>query len=171
MDDFYDVFAVNMRDLGSPVHARQFFTRMASALGRQMRVILVRDGCKTIGAGIALFFKDGVLVPWASSLREHRSKCPNNLLYWDAIQYGCKEGYRTFDFGRSSIGSGTYEFKKQWGAQPKQLYWQVLNVNGAGGATISTDDRRYRLVIDAWRRLPVSVTRVMGPRIRKYLTN
>lgn len=171
LDEFYGIFVVNMRDLGSPVHAKAFFTAMCTALGGAVRVTLIRDGQRTVGGLIALFFKDTMLVPWASSLREYFSKCPNNLLYWDAIQDGCKRGCATFDFGRSSVGSGTYDFKKQWGAQPKQLFWQVLNLNGAQGATISTDDAKYRLVLEVWRRLPISVTRIIGPRVRKYLTN
>jgi FemAB-related protein (PEP-CTERM system-associated) len=171
LDEFYDIFVVNMRDLGSPVHGKAFFSEMCAALGNSVRVTLVRDGQRTVGGLIALFFKDTMLVPWASSLREYFSKCPNNLLYWDAIQDGCKRGCGKFDFGRSSIGSGTYDFKKQWGAQPKQLYWQVLNVDGAEGSTISTDKAKYRFVLEVWRRLPLSVTRIMGPKIRKYLTN
>jgi serine/alanine adding enzyme len=171
LNEFYKVFVVNMRDLGSPVHSRQFFESMASEFGPRMRVILVREGHDTIGGGIALSFKETMLVPWASSLREHRSKCPNNLLYWEAFQFGCKQGCRTFDFGRSSVGSGTYEFKKQWGAQPVTLHWQVLNLDGGAGTTISSEDAIYRLAAEVWRRLPIVVTRVVGPRIRKYLTN
>lgn len=171
LDDFYDIFVVNMRDLGSPVHGKTFFLEMCWALGDSVRVTLVRDGQRTVGGLIALFFKDTMLVPWASSLREYFSKCPNNLLYWDAIQDGCKRGYAKFDFGRSSIGSGTYDFKKQWGAQPKQLYWEVLSMDGALGSTVSAGDSKYRLVLEVWRRLPLSMTRIIGPKIRKYLTN
>ncbi len=111
-----------------------------------------------------------MLVPWASSLREYFSKCPNNLLYWEAIQYGCVRGCKWFDFGRSSIGSGTYEFKRRWGAEPKQLYWQVLGKNGDGG-TVSAANPAYRLISELWKRAPVRVTKLIGPRIRKYLTN
>ena len=171
LEEFYDIFVVNMRDLGSPVHSKAFFTEMCAVLGPSVKVTLVRDGSRTVGGLIALFFKDTMLVPWASSLREYFSKCPNNLLYWDAIQDGCKRGYAQFDFGRSTIGSGTYDFKKQWGAQSKQLYWQVLKVQGTADTTISSDDTKYRLALEVWKRLPTSVTRIMGPRIRKYLTN
>ncbi|MEW6246138.1 MAG: FemAB family XrtA/PEP-CTERM system-associated protein [Nitrospirota bacterium] len=171
LDEFYKVFAVNMRDLGSPVHSRTFFRRMGTALGPQMRVILVRHGQHTVGGGVCLFFKDTMLVPWASSLREHFAKCPNNLLYWEAIQHGCKHGYRTFDFGRSSVGSGTFEFKKQWGARPLTLPWRLLTQDGGSGSTLSASDVKYRLLAEIWRRLPVSVSRVLGPRIRKHLTN
>ncbi len=171
LDEFYNVFAVNMRDLGSPVHSQTFFHQIGMAFGPRMRVILVRHGQNTVGGAVCLFFKDTMLVPWASSLREHFAKCPNNLLYWEAIQHGCKHGYRTFDFGRSSINSGTFEFKKQWGAQPLMLPWQLLTQDGRFGSTLSVSDGRYRVLAAIWRRLPVSVSRVLGPRIRKHLTN
>lgn len=171
LNEFYDIFAVNMRDLGSPVHSKAFFTEICVALGPSIRVTLIRDGQRTVGGLIAVLYKGTVLVPWASSLREYFSKCPNNLLYWDAIQDGCKRGCTQFDFGRSTINSGTYDFKKQWGAQPRQLYWQMLNTDGVAGTTISSANAKFRLALELWKRLPLAVTRTMGPRIRKYLTN
>ncbi len=171
IDDFYDIFVVNMRDLGSPVHAKAFFTEICAAFSHTVRVMLVRDGRRTVGGLIALFFKDTMVVPWASSLREYFSKCPNNLLYWEALQDGCKRGCAKFDFGRSTVGSGTYDFKKQWGARPAPLHWQVFGVQGSVGTAISSADTKYRLAQEIWKRLPVCVSRIMGPRIRKYLTN
>ncbi len=171
LDEFYTVFAVNMRDLGSPVHSRTFFRRIGTAFGPRMRVILVRHGQSTVGGAVCLFFKDTMLVPWASSLRKHFSKCPNNLLYWEAIQHGCEHGYRMFDFGRSSMNSGTFEFKKQWGAQPLTLPWRLLTQDGRSGSTLLGSEGKYRLFAEIWRRLPVSVSKILGPRIRKHLTN
>lgn len=171
LGSFYDVFVVNMRDLGSPVHAKRFFEEICAAFGSAVRVELVQDGTRTVGGLIAIQFKDRIIVPWASSLRDSFSKCPNNLLYWDAIQDACKRGCTAFDFGRSTIGSGTYDFKKQWGAEPTSLAWQVLKDRDTVDPTISTDTSAFRLAANVWRRLPVGVTRLMGPQIRKYLTN
>lgn len=171
ISDFYDVFVINMRDLGSPVHSRELFVRMAEAFGSAMRITLVRDRHKTVGGLVSLFFKDTMLVPWASSLREYFSKCPNNLLYWRAIEQACERGCKTFDFGRSSVGSGTYEFKRQWGSEPLPLHWQVISRSAEGGSAVSAADSKFRIALEAWKRLPVGLTRILGPRIRKYLTN
>ncbi|HXX74392.1 MAG TPA: FemAB family XrtA/PEP-CTERM system-associated protein [Nitrospiraceae bacterium] len=171
LEDFYRVFIVNMRDLGSPVHALSFFTSMAVGFGSQMHVRLVRDGNKSIGGMISLCFKDTVLVPWASALREYFSKCPNNLLYWHAIKDSCTRGFKSFDFGRSSLGSGTYEFKRQWGAQPVPLYWYRLSDIDGYGNVIDGSSVKYRLLREIWRRLPVGISAMLGPRIRKYITN
>lgn len=171
LDAFYDVFAVNMRDLGSPVHSHSFFAHMCAAFGLQLRVMLVQDGIKTVGGLVALFYRDTMLVPWASSLRAYFSKCPNNLLYWNAIQTACARGCAWFDFGRSSMGSGTYEFKRQWGAKPIPLGWALFGNNGPQGTTISANDATFRILSEVWRRLPLSLTKLVGPQVRKYLTN
>lgn len=172
LGEFYPVFAVNMRDLGSPVHSGAFFEQMAGEFGERLHVILVKDGAKTVGGLIELVFKNTVLVPWASCLREYFSRCPNNLMYWNAIQESCIRGFKTFDFGRSTIGSGTYDFKRQWGAVPKQLSWQSLPEHQIiEGGPVSSSSFKYRMCMEIWKRLPVSVTEQIGPRIRKYLTN
>ncbi len=172
LEEFYSVFAMNMRDLGSPVHSRAFFDHMANEFGPRLRVVLVKDKDFTVGGLISLVFKDTVLVPWASCLREYFPKCPNNLMYWNTIQESCAKGFKAFDFGRSSVGSGTYEFKRQWGAIPKQLSWQYLPAQqAAGGGGVSSSSFKYRVCLEIWRRLPVPLTVQIGPRIRKYLTN
>lgn len=170
LDEFYPVFAVNMRDLGSPVHDRRFFRELFGRFEDQARLFIVRDNGRPVGGLVSIQFKDTLHVPWASSLREYFPKCPNNLLYWEAIQHACAEGFRRFDFGRSSIGSGTYNFKRQWGAEPAQLHWQRLSRGGRCPLPIAADNPNYRMAIHLWKRLPVRVANILGPRIRKYIT-
>lgn len=171
LNDFYSVFAVNMRDLGSPVHSPAFFAAMFAAFGERARIILVRDGHTPVGALICLLFKRTASVPWASSLRQWLPKCPNNLAYWEAIKYAANQGCTIFDFGRSSIGSGTYHFKQQWGAKPVQIYWQIMSANGKVRAPLSGANPKYQLAVELWKHLPLSLTTFVGPRLRKYITN
>ena len=169
LDDFYAVFARRMRELGSPVHGRRFFAAIFDAFGSRARLVLVRKGSTPVGGLIALAFKDVLSVPWASCLREYGTLCPNMLLYWAAIRAGCREGFRRFDFGRSSRGSGTYRFKRQWGAQEEPLFWYTIPLRGGGGGGLASG-RRAALLAGSWRHLPLAVTRTVGPHIRKYLT-
>ena len=170
LDAFYDVFAVNMRDLGSPVHARAFFTSILEAFGDRARVGLVRKGPTVIGGLVALAFKDTLIVPWASSLHQYLALCPNVLLYWETLAAACREGFARFDFGRSSRDSGTYRFKRQWGAHEVPLYCYQVPIRRGGGRSLSPADSRGARLVALWRRLPVGVTRWVGPRVRKYLT-
>jgi FemAB-related protein (PEP-CTERM system-associated) len=170
LGEFYDIFAVNMRDLGSPVHAQGFFRAVFEAFGDKARVALVRKGAVPVGGLVALAFKDTLVVPWASSLREYFPMCANVLLYWETIRLACEEGFRRFDFGRSSRNSGTYRFKRQWGALEEPLYWYTIPIARSNYKRWSSVDHRGASLVRLWKRLPVGFTRWLGPYVRKYLT-
>lgn len=167
VDDFYAVFARNMRDLGTPVYGRQLFVEMLRAFPSDIRVHAVRLKDMPIAAALSYRFRDVVEVPSASSLREHRILCANYLVYWHVVQTAIAQGARTLDFGRSTPGDGTYQFKEQWGAVPEQLEWEY--VLGAGQALPSSDrhDSKFNVAIAAWKRLPLSVAAVIGPRLAR----
>jgi FemAB-related protein (PEP-CTERM system-associated) len=167
---FYDIFAVNMRDLGSPVHGCGFFHAIFDAFGDKARVVLVRKGIMPIGGLVALAFKNRLIVPWASSLREYFSLCPNMLLYWETLRTACVEGFQRFDFGRSSRNSGTYRFKRQWGAVEEPLFWYTIPIGRGARARLSSADARGAMLVRLWQSLPLRVTRWFGPYIRRYLT-
>ncbi len=181
--DFYRVWCVNMRDLGSPAHSERWFQAVCAHLGERATCYLVRRGARVIGGLIAITFRDTVAVPWASSDRRYLSLCPNNLLYWTAICDAVHAGRRSFDFGRSSIGSGTYRFKRQWGPTEVRLYWQELDVRRhvvpvevlAPGETPADlpaprPARSRRQAEWVWRRLPVPLATWLGARIRGGIT-
>jgi len=162
---FYEVFARNMRDLGTPVYGRDFFENILATFPQNTRLFSVIFEEKIIASGIASWFKDTFEVPWASSMREYRSLCPNNLLYWEAIKFAIEKGFKKFDFGRSTPGEGTYNFKEQWGARPVQLYWQYWMRDGQNLPELNPQNPKYQFAIKAWQRLPVALTKVLGPRI------
>jgi FemAB-related protein (PEP-CTERM system-associated) len=167
LEAFYDIFAARMRDLGSPVHARRFFREVLEAFGSRARIVLVRKSNTAVGGLLAVAFRDRLAVPWAACLKQHFSSCPNMLLYWEALRSACDEGFRSFDFGRSTRGSGTYHFKQQWGAMAEPLFWYTI----PGTASPTTGAGRHAdLAVTLWQRLPLRVTTHLGPRIRKYLT-
>ena len=172
LEEFYHPFAVNMRDLGSPVHHPKFFTEIFEIFGDGARLVLIHEGNKTIGGLIVLFHKKTAVVPWASCYRNYFSKCPNNLLYWETMQYACARGCTQFDFGRSSLNSGTYHFKLQWGAVPFPLHWRIYGDNGSNnGNTPATESRALRAASTVWKHIPVSIANIIGPRIRRFLSN
>lgn len=169
VDEFYDVFAVNMRDLGTPVYAKRFFRTIAARLGQACRVVVVRLRGLPVAAGVLLRFRARLEIPWASSLRRYNTLGSNMLLYWTALRWAVEHGIRQFDFGRSTPGSGTYRFKAQWGAKPVQLHWQYALLDGSKLPNLGPDNAKYRLAIALWRRLPVWVTRWLGPPLVRNL--
>jgi len=168
LDDFYAVFARNMRDLGSPVHARRFFEQILLNLGDQTRLVVVRAHGRPVGAAMMQRHGDTVTAPWVSSLREFFPKCPNQLLYWCAIDYSIADGATRFDFGRSSNGTGTLEAKRQWGATPVQQYWYYHPADAGSSAENAS---KFGWAMRAWRHLPLPAANILGPRVRGRISN
>jgi FemAB-related protein (PEP-CTERM system-associated) len=162
VDAFYGVFARNMRDLGTPVYDRRFFETIVGRFPDRARVHVVTLGREPVAASLTLRWRDVVEVPWASSLREHRDKSPNNLLYWDMLRHAVAGGCSTFDFGRSTPEEGTFHFKRQWGAEPGPMHWEYLQTSGELPDQGPTNPR-FRLAIAAWQRLPLWITNRLGP--------
>lgn len=169
LPEFYRVFARNMRDLGTPVWGAALFANILEAFPKTSEIAVIRHGEKPIGGGLVCSFKDTVYMPSASSLREYFRLCPNNLLYWEVIKRACENGYKTFDFGRSTVASGTYSFKKQWGAEIKRLHWQYVLLDGKQMPQLNPSNPRFTFLIEVWKRLPLPIANWLGPRIVRHL--
>ena len=169
LDDFYAVFSRNMRDLGTPVYSRTFFRNILDSFPDTSQLIVVRLADRPVAAAFLIGHRDTLEIPWASTLSDVNRLSINMLLYWEILKYAIKQGYRNFDFGRSSKDSGTYRFKQQWGAQPRPLYWHYWQASGDTLPSLNPDNPRYALAIKVWQRLPLRVTTALGPLIVKNL--
>jgi FemAB-related protein (PEP-CTERM system-associated) len=164
LDEFYDVFSRNMRDLGTPVYGRRLFLEVIRQFPDRAEFCIVRAGTAPVAAALLLHGWGITEVPSASSLREFNPMCVNMLLYWKLLERAVERGQGVFDFGRSSPESNTYRFKKQWGATPSPAEWQHY-VRRGSASEMRPDNPRYERLIRIWRRLPVGVTRWIGPGI------
>ncbi len=168
LDDFYGVFSTNMRDLGTPVYPRCLFASILRTFGRCAELAVVRHrGAPVAGALLVHGRSAGVeesQVPSASCLRSANPTNANMWMYHKMLQHAAGRGRVCFDFGRSSPDSGTYRFKRQWGAVPEPTTWQYYLRYGDVGA-VRPDNPKYQRRIAAWQKLPVWVTRLVGPRI------
>ena len=169
LPQFYRVFARNMRDLGTPVYGERFFAAILAAFPQAARITIVRHAHQPVAAAFTLGHRARLEIPWASSLREYNPLGVNMLLYWEVLRRAIGDGYRSFDFGRSSADSGTFRFKKQWGAQPQQLYWHYWLAAGQPLPQLTPSSPKYQLAIRAWKRLPLFVANRLGPHIVKNL--
>jgi len=167
IEDFYRVFSVNMRDLGSPVHSVELFRALCSTHKDGALVGVVYKEDLPVAGGIILLHRDVATIPWASSLRQYNRLSPNMLLYWSFLEFAADNNYSTFDFGRSSPGSGTYRFKKQWGAEPIEVFWYAQNGSASG---VSQGKGARETAANLWSHLPTSIANVIGPKIRKYIS-
>ena len=169
LDAFYDVLAENMRDLGSPVQSKTFYLEILKAFPAQSRLLVTWLGDEPVAGSLVLWHRDRMDVPWASSLRRHNPLCANVLLYWEMLKLAIDMEMATFDFGRSTPNEGTYQFKAQWGALPQPLYWEYWLAEGSALPDRSPKNQKFASAITAWQRLPVAVTRVLGPRIVRHI--
>ena len=166
---FYDVFAENMRDLGTPVYPRRFFQAILQTLGERARIAIVRLKDAPVAAALLITHRGTTEIPWASSLRRVNGIGVNMYLYWSVLEFAVKQGSAVFDFGRSTLDSGTYRFKKQWGAEPLQLHWHYWLKSGGELPRLNPSNPKYRLAVAAWQKLPLPVANWLGPHLVKNL--
>jgi FemAB-related protein (PEP-CTERM system-associated) len=164
LPEFYAVFSRNMRDLGTPVFGRRLFRSIVEQFPEQAEFCLLRLGRTPVAAALLLHGEEITEVPSASALRRYNSTCANMLMYWLLLQRAIERGQKIFDFGRSTRESNTFRFKKQWGAEPLAAQWQYY-VRAGDPASMRADNPRHQRLIRIWQRLPVSLTRWIGPAI------
>lgn len=168
LTDFYAVFRRNMRDLGTPVFPHRLFASILKCFPEQAEICLVRKQSQPIAAALLLHGKNITEVPSASSLREFNFTNANMLMYWHLLQRAVQRGQKVFDFGRSSPGSSTYQFKKQWGATPTAAAWQYYRRQGSI-SQMRPDNPKFRLLIRTWSHLPLWLANSLGPRIARLI--
>ena len=158
-----------MRDLGTPVYSKNLFKNILNNFPESARIIIIQLNNKPVSAAFLIGYKDKLEIPWASTIKEVNHLSINMLLYWEVLSFAISKKYNFFDFGRSSINAGTYKFKKQWGAQGKESYWHYWLDENTEMPSLNPNNPKYKLVISIWKKLPVSLTRIIGPSIVKNL--
>lgn len=167
IDAFCRVMLENMRDLGTPMRAVGWYRALLAALGERAAVLVIERAGEPVGGMFLVAHRGWAMDIWASSLRRHFAHCPNQLLYWEALQEAIRRGLRGFDFGRSQVGTGTYRFKEQWGARAVPLYYQYQLAAGAAPPSFAAQQQRLGLAVQLWQRLPLPLARLLGEPIRR----
>jgi FemAB-related protein (PEP-CTERM system-associated) len=169
LEEFYEVFVDNMRELGTPVYGRRFFEEILRTFPADSYLCVVRHEGKPIAASFLSGYRDSVESIWGCSLYSHAEMKPTMFMYWKAMGFMGAKGYKVFDFGRSTVGAGTHQFKLKWGSKEIPLYWVYWLPGGNELPELNPDNPRYQLAIRAWQKLPLAVTRWIGPHIVRCL--
>lgn len=164
LDNFYSVFCRNMRDLGTPPFSRKLFGEILTQFGELAEICTVTCQNVPVASGLILHGPEVTLIPSASSLREYNHTSCNMLMYWHVLNRAVERGQKAFDFGRSTLGSGTHKFKEQWGAEAYPAVWQYASRTG-NISEMRPNSGKYDRMIEAWKRLPVWLTKLAGPEI------
>ncbi len=166
LDGFYRLMANNYRRLGTPIFPRAFFERMRSNFGPMADVReFMLDGNTLAAVSFNFFFQGSMHTYYAASNPECLAQSPNNYMYFDLLRWAGHNGYNTFDFGRSKKETGTFEFKKHFGAAPRELPYEVMLVRRKYPPNFSPKNPKFQLAIQVWRRLPMPLVNTLGPRL------
>lgn len=169
LPEFYDIYSRNLRDLGTPVITRRFFEAAVEAFPRQIRVYrAIRNG-KTIAAKVVAMDPNTCYFTWSASLREELCHAPVHAMNWKAIEDACQAGCKRIDLGRSTAESSHHEFKKYWGGESRTLPWAYQLLGRSDIPGLNKENSSFSLAIALWKRLPLGLSRVLGPPIARGL--
>jgi FemAB-related protein (PEP-CTERM system-associated) len=169
LSDFYAIFAERMRDLGTPVYSESFFSEIFKVFGADSRICVVRYRGKPIAATFVTAFRETLESLWSSYRRRFVALEPTALLNWTILLYAGEKGCHTFDFGRSTVGSGAHSYKLQWSSQEVPLFWDYWSPDGNDKPELDRANPKYDMYIKLWRRLPLGLTKRLGPSIARCL--
>lgn len=161
LPDFYRVFSVTMRNLGTPVLPRELFEVAADVFADQMWVGGVYANDEPVAVGCGFLFRGEFEMTWAGSLQEYQRYTVNEFLYWSFMERLIQVGADTFNFGRCTPGSGTHRWKQKWAGRDVPLPW----LQWTPVATPSPESGLYRTATWLWSRLPVALTNRIGPHL------
>jgi len=167
--EFYEIYAQSVHRLGTPVFSRELFSLILSEFPGKCRLFGVRKGMKAIAGVLCFYFQDQVLPYYAGALPEFYKDSPNNFMYWNLIAQSSRDGIRHFDFGRSKRGTGSFGFKSSWGMNVEQLPYRYQLIRAREVPKLSPVDQKFQLPISLWKRMPFAFTKVLGPRLIRWV--
>ncbi len=165
VDAFYRLFALNLRKLGTPAFPRRLIRNLLGAFGEACDILLIEDGGRAVAGVLNLYFRDQVLPYYSGAVPEINRVGGNNFLYYDLMLRSIERGCRVFDFGRSKADTGPYHFKRHFGFEPEPLPYRFHLVRADRLPDLNPTNPRYRRAIELWKKLPLPVTTLLGPRI------
>lgn len=170
VDRFFNLYADNVHRHGTPALPKQYFAALRDAFGDDCEVLIIVDAHgQPVSGVLSFYFRDEVLPYYAGDLLAARDLAANDFKYWDLMRRACERGVRVFDYGRSKLGTGSFEFKKHWGFEPTPLHYEFCLVRRETMPQNNPSNPKYRAFIALWRRLPRSVANALGPHIVRCL--
>jgi FemAB-related protein (PEP-CTERM system-associated) len=169
LEEFYDIVARDKHRLGTPVHSRKLFEEIVRTFPDQVFVLIARHEGKAVNAQLVTGFNGILDMHMGGMLFEYRKFKPRNLSIWKLLEKGEELGYTQLDFGRSTWDSSTFEFKRHLDCEPVPLSYQYFLGSAAEVPSIHQDNPKFSLAIKAWQSMPHSLTRLIGPRLIRYI--
>lgn len=168
-DAHYRAYGASVRNHGTPMFPRSLFDAMASEFGEGAHILTAWKDGKPISSVFSFFFKGSAMPYWGGGVLEAREWRANERTYYELMCRASRRGCTRIDFGRSKVGTGPYAFKKNWGLEPEPLVYATRTADGAAPREINPLNPKYRLRVEAWKRLPLWLANRLGPPIARGL--
>ncbi len=163
VDQLFKVYAESVRNLGTPVFPKRYFAELKRVFGSDCDIVVVSEDGNPLSAVLNFYHENTVLPYYGGGSAAARRNGANDFLYWEVIRRAAARGYRRFDFGRSKAGTGAFAFKKNWGFEPEWLEYEYHLAPGRSLPDKNPLNPKYSLLIEAWKRLPLSLANYLGP--------
>lgn len=159
----YDLYSESLRNLGTPVFSRRYMEILKEVFGADCELLTVLHAGQPVAGVLSFLFRDEVLPYYGGGTAAARSVAGNDFMYWEVMERARLQGRRLFDYGRSKRGSGSFDFKKNWGFEAEPLYYEYYLVKARELPNLSPTNPKYDLVIKLWQRMPLWLSRRLGP--------
>ena len=170
VERFFPLYADNVHRHGTPALPKRYFALLRQTFGENCRVLTIVDPQGApVSSVLTFYWRDEVLPYYAGDALAGRPLAANDFKYWALMRDGCERGYRVFDYGRSKRGTGSFDFKKNWGFEPQPLHYEYLLVKAERVAEHNPLNPKYRVFIKLWQRMPLPLANLIGPHIVKSL--
>ena len=169
LNQFYELFAFSYRGFGTPVFSKGYLKNLLKRFRKDSSILIISKDGKPLSGVLSFYFKDQVIPYYSGAYPESHKYAANDYLYWVLMCSAAESGYRVFDFGRSKKDTGPYHFKQHWGFEPRPLPYQYFLHKTEAIPDISPANPKYHRRIEVWKKLPLWATKIIGPRIVKYI--
>tara|TARA_E500000178_G_C16992557_1_gene741582 strand:+ start:718 stop:1773 length:1056 start_codon:yes stop_codon:yes gene_type:complete len=165
----YEIYSESVRNLGTPVFSSNYFSQLVKYFGERVDVLTVESEGAAVSSVLSFYYKGEVLPYYGGGTFNARALKSNDLMYFELMCHALNKGCTKFDFGRSKDGSGAFKYKATWGMTAEPLHYSRALVRATEHPNLSPNNPKYNLVINTWKKLPLWITRLIGPHISKYL--
>jgi FemAB-related protein (PEP-CTERM system-associated) len=170
VDRFFDVYSDNVHRHGTPPFPKRYFVALRRVFGKDCEVLTVLspDG-EPVSSVLSFYFRDEILPYYAGDSVRARDLAANDFKYWELMRRACERGMKIFDYGRSKQGTGSFDFKKNWGFTPAPLHYEYRLLKRDSIPQNNPANPKYRAFIALWRKLPRPLANAIGPAIVRNL--
>jgi len=167
--EFYPVYSESVRNLGTPVFPKRLFRAIAEAFPADTEYLSARQEGAAVSSAMLFYHGDTVCPYYWGGRYAARAVAGNDFLAFAIMNRAAARGCTRFDFGRSKADTGAWQWKRNLGFEAEPLHYEYVLVRDKEMPAVNPTNPKYRLFINAWKRLPLPVAELLGPMVSRSL--